>query len=155
MVVVLGLVLPRLRDPGRSEMLAQAHHLILTFRLLRSEAVLNGYTYRLNYDLDNQRYWVTVADQSADLQQFAEDMGSLAQPMRLESPVSITDVVLPALGAKVAHGQVYTVFYPDGEVDPTVIHLTSGKEAYTLWVNPMNKRLQETPGYREVDYSSG
>lgn len=155
MVVMFGLIIPRLGDPGRSELLAQGQRLVLTFRLLRSEAVLNGYTYRLNYDLDQQRYWVTVADQSADLQQFAEDIGALARPTQLHDPVTLLDVVLPTLAGKVARGQVYTTFYPDGSIDPTVIHLATRKESYTLWLNPMNGRLRMDPGYRKVDYANG
>jgi len=153
MAVILGLTLPRLRDPGRSELLAQSHRLVLTFRLLRSEAVLNGYTYRLNYDLDQQRYWVTPGDQSVDLADFARDTGALARGTQFQSPVGMLDVVLPTLGGKVSQGQIYTVFYPDGSVDPTVIHLANGREAYTLWLNPMNGRLNMDTGYREVEYA--
>ncbi len=153
LAVVLALTLPRLRDPSRAALMAQSHRLQLTFRLLRSEAILNGAAYRLNYDLDQQRYWVTAHDQSADLAEFAADIGALARGTRFESPIGITDVVLPTLAGKVAQGQIYTVFYPDGSVDPTVIHLASGREAYTLWLNPMNGRLQIDPGYREVEYA--
>jgi type II secretion system protein H len=153
MAVVFALVIPRLRDPGRTELEAQSHHLVLTFRLLRSEAVLNGNAYRLNYDLDQQRYWVTPGDASVDLAQFARDIGTLARGTRLERPVAILDVVLPTLAGKVAQGQIYTVFYPDGSVDPTVIHLANGRDAYTLWLNPMNGRLNMDAGYREVEYA--
>lgn len=153
MTVVFALVIPRLRDPGRTELEAQSHRLALTFRLLRSEAVLNGSAYRLNYDLDQQRYWVTAADNSADLAQFAQDIGNLARGTKLEDPVSMIDVVLPTLAGKIVQGQVYTVFYPDGSVDPTVIHLGNGRDAYTLWLNPMNGRLNADAGYREVQYS--
>jgi len=153
--VVLALTIPRLRDPGRSELLAQCRRLVLTFRLLRSEAVLNGRTYHLNYDLDQQRYWVTIADQSADLAEFARDMGALGRPTQLQNPVGMTDVVLPTLAGKIAQGQIYTVFYPDGSIDATVIHLASSKEAYTLWLNPMNGRLRMDPGYHEVEYGGG
>ena len=153
MVVVMALIIPRFRDPGRAELMAQSHRLQLTFRLLRSEAILNGVAYRLNYDLDQQRYWVTPHEQSADLGEFAQDIGSLARGTRLETPVGIMDVVLPTLAGKIAQGQIYTVFYPDGSVDPTVIHLASPREAYTLWLNPMSGRLQIDPGYRDVEYA--
>jgi type II secretion system protein H len=153
MAVVLALVVPHLRDTGHTELMAQSHRLQLTFRLLRSEAVLNGAAYRLNYDLDQQRYWVTPHEQSATLGEFAADIGSLARGTRLESPVSIADVVLPTLAGKVAQGQIYTVFYPDGSVDPTVIHLASPREAYTLWLEPMSGRLQIEPGYHDVEYA--
>jgi prepilin-type N-terminal cleavage/methylation domain-containing protein len=152
--VVLALTLPRLRDPGRSELSAQAHRLVLTFRLLRSEAALNGYAYRLNYDLDQQRYWVTPNEPGADLAEFARDAGSLARGTRLESPIQITDVVLPTLAGKISQGQIYTVFYPDGSVDPTVIHLANGRDAYTLYLDPMNGRLRLEPGYQEVNYGA-
>jgi prepilin-type N-terminal cleavage/methylation domain-containing protein len=151
-VVILALVVPRFRDPGRAALLAQSHRLQLTFRFLRSEAVLDGRTYRLNYDLDQQSYWVTIADQSADLAEFARDNGPLARRTQLENPVGITDVVLPTLAGKIAQGQIYTVFYPDGSIDPTVIHMANGREAYTLWLNPMNGRLNADPGYRDVEY---
>lgn len=151
-VVVLALLLPRLRDPGRSELEAQAHRLVLTFRLLRSEAVLNGYAYQLNYDLDQQRYWVTPGDASVDLAEFARDAGNLARGTKLPEPIGIADVVLPTLAGKVSQGQIYTVFYPDGSVDPTVIHIANGQYAYTLWLNPMNGRLTMDQGYREVEY---
>jgi hypothetical protein len=82
MAAVFALVIPRLRDPGRTELEAQSHHLVLAFRLLRSEAVLNGAAYRLNYDLDQQRYWVSPGDASIDLAQFARDIGALARGTR-------------------------------------------------------------------------
>ncbi len=154
MAAVFALVIPRLRDPGRAELEAQSHHLVLTFRLLRSEAVLSGNAYRLNYDLDQQRYWVTPGDAaSIDLAQFARDIGALARGVRLERPIAISDVVLPTLAGKVAQGQIYTIFYPDGSIDPTVIHLVNGRDAFTLWLNPMNGRLNMETGYREVEYS--
>jgi hypothetical protein len=152
MVVVMSLTLPRLRDPGRAELMSQSHRLVMTFRLLRSEAVLNSTSYRLNYDLDQQRYWVTPGEQ-VDLADFARDIGSLARGTKIETPVGIMDVVLPTLAGKVAQGQIYTVFYPDGSIDPTVIHLANGKEAYTLWLNPMNGHLRMDPGYHEVEYA--
>ena len=154
MMVVLALTIPRLRDPGRSELAAQAHHLALTFRLLRSEAALNGYAYRLNFDLDQQRYWVTPHEPGADLAEFARDAGSLAHGTRLQSPIGIADIVLPTLAGKVGQGQIYTVFYPDGSVDPTVIHLGNGRDWYTLYLDPMSGRMQTADGYREVDYGA-
>ena len=153
MAVILMLALPRLRDPGRAELLSQSKRLVNIFRLLRSEAVLNGYAYRLNYDLNTQRYWVT-ADESADLGDFVRELGPLARGTQLKDPVGIADIVLPTLAGKVNQGQIYTVFYPDGSIDPTVIHLATPNEAYTLWLNPMNGRLNVAAGYHDVEYAS-
>ena len=104
MGVVLTLTIPRLRDPGRAELMSQSKRLVNIFRLLRSEAVLNGYAYRLNYDLNAQRYWVT-ADESADLGDFVHELGSLARGTQLQDPVGMTDVVLPTLAGKINQGQ--------------------------------------------------
>jgi len=152
MAVVLMLAVPHLRDPGRAELMAQSKRLVNIFKLLRSEAVLNGYAYRLNYDLNAQRYWVT-ADASADLGDFVRELGQLARGTQLKEPVTIADVVLPTLAGKVNQGQIYTVFYPDGSVDPTVIHLATPREAYTLWLNPMNGRLNIAVGYHDVEFA--
>jgi prepilin-type N-terminal cleavage/methylation domain-containing protein len=146
--VVLALVLPRLQDSGHTELQAQAHRLQSMFRLLRSEAVLNGAAYRLNYDLDQQRYFITVDEPSGDI----DALGMLARPSTLADPVAITDIVLPTLVGKVAQGQIYTVFYPDGSIDRTVIHLGNGREFYTVYLDLMN-RLRMEPGYHEVEYS--
>lgn len=150
--VMLGLTLPKLRDRGRSEMESHANRIMQTFKLLRSEAVLNGHAYRLIYDLDQQRYWVMPEAQSVDLADFAVEMGSLARGTQIQAPVAITDVVLPTLAGKVAQGQIYTVFYPDGTVDPTVIHLTTGRQACTLYMDFMS-RMRRADGYQDVPHS--
>jgi prepilin-type N-terminal cleavage/methylation domain-containing protein len=151
--VMLTMVVPRFRDRSRAEMLAQAHRLELAFRLLRSEAVLNGYAFRLNFDLDQQRYWVTPHEaMTVDLADFAADIGSLARGTRLPPEVALTDVALPTLGAKVAGGQIFTVFYPDGSVDLTVIHLATAKESYTLWFEPRSQKLRGRTGYWDPSY---
>ncbi len=153
--VVLAMVVPKLRDPGRAELGAQSHRLQLAFKLLRSEAVLGGVGYRLNYDFDQQRYWVSPHDTGAgnvDLAKFAADIGSLASGTKLNGQIRLVDVSLPLSVGKVAQGQIYTVFYPDGTVDPTVIHLASPREAVTLWVSLGSSKLKNQPGYHDVAY---
>ncbi len=150
--IVIVIVMPRLRDPGKAEMQSQAHRLQMTFRLLRSEAVLNGAAYRLNYDLDRERYWVTPDEGGSDLADFAHSFGSLGRGTQIKDPVEIMDVDLPTLAGKIAQGQIFTVFYPDGSVDPTIIHIGDGRQAYTLYVNPMNGRLVFMNTYTNVSY---
>lgn len=151
--MVLALSIPRLRDSGRVELEAQSHRLAMTFKLVRSEAILQGIPFQINYDLDDQRYWVTSADPLGQEDTAASTLGPLARGSRLGPEVGIADVVLPAAGAKVSQGRIYTVFYPDGTVDPTVIHLASAKQAYTLYVDPMSSRLNMAPGYVMPNYS--
>jgi type II secretion system protein H len=152
--VVLALTIPRLRDSARVELETQSHRLAMTFKLVRSEAILQGIPFQINYDLDDQRYWVTSADPMGEGDTAAGTLGPLARGSRLGPEVGIADVVLPAAGAKVSQGRVYTIFYPDGTVDPTVIHLASSKQAYTLYLDPMNSRLKMAPGYVMPKYQA-
>lgn len=150
--VFVGLTIPRIRDPARQELQSQAKRLIMTFRLLRSEAILHEAAYRLNFDLDGQRYWITTADERADLNNVVTEIGSLARESRMPNSVTIRDVALPDIGVQVAQGEIYTEFYPDGTVYPTVIHLATERETITLHVDLMNNRLLMTPGYHEIRY---
>lgn len=152
LAIAVGVLVPRLRDPGRSELQAQARRLVMTFRLLRSEAVLHGLPFRLFYDLDAERYWITAEDGSDPFTQGVGTLGALAKGGAMPASVQITDVAFPMMGAKVSSGQVFTTFYPDGTIDPTVIHLATFKEAHTLFLDPMSSRLNSLPGYSDPRY---
>jgi type II secretion system protein H len=150
--VMVALTVPRLRDRGRTELESQGRRLAAVFRLVRSEAILSGSAYRVNYDLDAQRYWVTPEDATLGGADFIDDYRSLANGKVIEYPVGMIDVVLPTLAGKIVEGQIYTVFYPDGSIDPTVIHLATENDASTLWLDPIRSRLRVEWGYHEVSY---
>lgn len=151
--VVLGVVVPRLREPGQAELAAQARRLVMTFRLVRSEAVLHGTPFRLNYDLDEGRYWITSAEGEEGLEDGLGTLGNLARGTVLKDPVRFVDVSFPDLGASVSRGQVYTMFYPDGSIDITVVRLATQGQAYTLYVDPMKMKLVALEGNRELQFA--
>ncbi|HYD48074.1 MAG TPA: prepilin-type N-terminal cleavage/methylation domain-containing protein [Terriglobales bacterium] len=153
LAVTVGLMIPRFRDRSQQELESHAKRLIMTFRLLRSEAILHEATYRLNYDLDGERYWITTSDRRANLDNLVTELGSLARRTQLPELIEIRDVALPMHDVRVNQGEVYTEFYPDGTVDPTVIHLATERTAMTLFVDPMNNRLMMNPGYHEIPYN--
>lgn len=148
--IVLALAIPRLRSLSGAELSRQARRLSNTFRYLRSQAILTGRVYRLNYDVGLERYWVTIVNDCSDPGGVPED-GPLGRPVSLPDPVGISDIVLQGIG-KVQQGLVMTCFYPDGYIDPTVVHLDDGREAYTLYVNSLTGRAALTAGYFDVDY---
>jgi prepilin-type N-terminal cleavage/methylation domain-containing protein len=152
--IVIGMVVPRFRDNSHAELVAASRKLALTFRFLRHEAILNGRTYRLNYDIDQQRYWITSADEIDGEAAFQREDGLLARDVVLTPPVGISDIVLPLVGGKLQEGFAYTHFYPDGYVDLTVVHLDNGREAYTLWVDSLTGRVHVTAGYQDFDFSA-
>ncbi len=154
--VVLGLIIPRLRDQSHSELVSHARKLAVTIRFLRNEAILSGRTYRLNYDLDQQRYWATSADADTDPESsnFVRESGVLAKGVTLPPPVGISDVTLPLIAGKLQTGIAYTHFYPDGYVDLTILHIDNGQDAYTLRIDSLSGRVYLTAGYQDFDYAA-
>lgn len=148
---IVALVVPRFRDQSLAELQAQTRKLAATFRFLREEAILNGRVYRLNIDLDQQRYFVTEADLN---ESFRNTTGVLGRDVILPSTVQIADVDTPESGGKLYEGVALAHFFPDGFVEPTVVHLQNGQEFYTLYVaNSLSGRAHVAAGY--IDLGTG
>lgn len=152
--VILTFAIPRLRDPSAQELQSNVRKLATTFRFLRNEAVLNGRVYLLNYDLDQQRYWITseaAPDGSSgagvDVEQ---ELGLFARPTTLPNTVAFSDIVFQGVG-KLAQGQMFTRFYPDGYVEPTVVHMDNGRQATTLTIWPLTGQVSIYDGYRDFE----
>jgi len=149
--VVLVLVVPRFRDQSHAQLISQTRKLAATFRFLQQEAILNGRVYRLNFDLDQQRYFVTEADASDPEAEFQQAAGTLMRDVALPSTVQISDVNVPLSGGKVYEGVGWVQFFPDGYVDPSVVHLDNGQEVYTLYVDqPLTGRANVQSGYLDL-----
>jgi general secretion pathway protein H len=152
--IVLGLVVPRFQDRSRAELLSNVRRLAVTIHYLRDQAILDGRIYRLNYDLDQQRYWVTSVDEETGTDDYLPEEGTLGRGITLPSPVGISDVVLPLVAGKLYEGIAYTHFYPDGYVDLTVVHMDNGQDAYTLRIDSLTGRVYLTAGYQDFDFST-
>lgn len=146
---IVALVIPRFRDQSLAELQAQTRKLAATFRFLREEAILNGRVYRLNFDLDQQRYFVTEADLDEEFR--PTTTGVLSRDIILPSTVQIADVDTPQSGGKLYEGIALAHFFPDGFVEPTVVHLQNGQEFYTLYVaNGLSGRAHVSAGYIDL-----
>ena len=150
--VIVALVVPRFRDQSHAELVAQTRKLATTFRFLQHEAILNGRVYRLNFDLDQQRYFVTSAEgEEADMDAFTQETGILGRDVALPASMQIADVDVPMITGKLYEGIAFTHFYPDGYVDPTVVHLDNGQEVYTLYVaDGLTGRAYVAAGYLDL-----
>jgi general secretion pathway protein H len=151
--VIIALVVPKFRDQSHVELVSQTRKLATIFRFLQQEAVLNGRVYRLNFDLDQQRYFITSADADdetgGNFQQ--EHGGVIGKNVTLPASLQIADVDVPFIGGKLYEGVAFTHFYPDGSVEPTVVHLDNGQEAYTLYVpNGLTGRAYVSSGYLDL-----
>jgi prepilin-type N-terminal cleavage/methylation domain-containing protein len=150
LAVMLGVVVPRLRDTARARLESEVRKLAVTVRHIRHEAILNGRTYRLNYSIEDGRYWVTSADADDDFGAFLPESGILGRPVRLKSPVGFSDLVLPDTFGLVQEGYGFTDFHPDGWVDLTLLHLDNGQESYTVFVDSLTGQVSIAPGYHEL-----
>ena len=151
---VVALVVPRFRDPARQELQSQTRKLAATFRFLQEEAILNGRVYSINFDLDQQRYFVTEAD-IGDEGGSTHTTGILSRDVTLPSTVQIADVDTPQSGGKLYQGVALAHFFPDGFVEPTAVHLQNGQEFYTLYVaNSLTGRAHIAAGYIDLGASS-
>lgn len=155
-LLILGVMItfaaPRLRDPSTQELRSHVRRLATTFRFLRNEAILNGRIYLLNYDLDQQRYWITIEGVPGEVAPpVANELGLFADPVSLPNTVAFSDIVFQGIG-KLAEGQMFTRFFPDGYVEPTVVHMDNGREAFTLTVWPLTGQVNIYDGYRDFEF---
>jgi len=148
---VVALVVPRFRDQSLQELQSQTRKLAATFRFLQEEAILNGRVYRLNFDLDQQRYFVTEADLEDESAFKQTTTGVLSHDVILPSTVQIADVDTPESGGKLYEGVALAHFFPDGFVEPMAVHLQNGQEFYTLYVaNGLTGRAHVAAGYIDL-----
>jgi general secretion pathway protein H len=148
---VVALVVPRFRDQSLQELQSQTRKLAATFRFLQEEAILNGRVYRLNFDLDQQRYFVTEADLEDESAFTQTTSGVLSHDVILPSTVQIADVDTPESGGKLYEGVALAHFFPDGFVEPMAVHLQNGQEFYTLYVaNGLTGRAHVAAGYIDL-----
>lgn len=152
--IAAGLLVPQFTDRSHAELVSQTRRLAVTFRYLRQEAILAGRTYRLYYDLSQHTYWVASADQADDPQGFTPESGLFARPVALPPPVGFSDIVFLLTAGKLFEGIGWTDFYPDGFVDPTVVHLDNGTESYTLRIEPLTGSVHVTDHYQDFDYGA-
>ncbi|MEO8604823.1 MAG: hypothetical protein ABI629_19810 [bacterium] len=149
--VFMVMVVPKFQDQSRAQLISQTRKLAAIFRFLQQESILNGRVYRLNFDLDQQRYFVTAADAGDPEAGFMEEKGLVIRDVTLPSNVQISDINAPLTGGKVYEGIGWVQFYPDGYVDPSVVHLDNGQEVYTLYVDqPLTGRANVQSGYVDL-----
>jgi Tfp pilus assembly protein FimT len=137
MALMLTIATPYLSSLTGAQMRAQARELAGLTSYLYNEAQEQRAVYRLTFDLDANRYRTSRLDPSSPKPAFQPAAvpgsagGAIAQNVRLR------DVTIAGLGT-FKHGSVSCQFYPDGYVDPVVVHLIdSSGEVFTISLNPL------------------
>lgn len=149
-IVVLGVmalfVIPRLGEMGEANLKRSARHLTGMIRFLRDDAQAKKQIYRLNFDIQNNRYWADVLTITSDrTAEFKRLRSPLANEAGLSGRTTFREV-----RAGSHPDEPYILFTPDGWVEKTSIHLRDGDgRDFTLLVNPLTGSTELREGYVE------
>lgn len=145
--LLVTVLVPRLGGLESARLDASAKRLAALVRYLSGEAAFRGQTYRIHYDLDQQRYGVQILTPSQATKTFVADDSPLSQSVQLPPNVTFADIRVPSIG-RVSAGQVFTHFYPQGYTDPTVIHLRDQQSrTMTVIIPPITGEAAVYEGY--------
>jgi general secretion pathway protein H len=101
---------------------------------------------QLTFDMDTNRYYVTALDPYANEPLFLPYKEPGATPVMLPAGVRIRDVTVEGIGT-LARGTAHCLFYPEGYVDATIIHLRDDSgSVFTLRFAPLTGRVQIQQG---------
>ena len=117
-----------------------------TLRYTQSQAATTKLKHRLNIDVKENAFWVTVEKEKG---KFSRDPSSSGQAIYLPPGVIFLDVVHSERG-KVREGNAYVEFSPTGWAEECTIHLKkSEQEVFTIFVNPLGGKVEVAAGYLE------
>ena len=98
LAIAVTFVVPRLRDADSAALAAAPRVSRRRCAISTTRPRFAAAPMRLNLDLDEQAYWVTVLNDDPDEPEFVPDGSPLSRPTVLPDAVAFADVVLPALG---------------------------------------------------------
>lgn len=161
--LIMGLALPGIQSQYRYYIRATSRELAATFSYLYDTAILTQKTYRVAYDLDENKYWIESAAgemlispspeaeelrEEAQLKkkEFIRETGKLAKERKLGKGVTFKDVILRRYREPISAGIAYTYILPQGYIEETWIHLGDKRnQIYTIKVNSLTGRARIYP----------
>jgi len=117
-----------------------------SLRYAQSQAATTKQRYRLNMDVKENAYWISVEGEKGRFVREASPHGRFTY---LPAGVNFLDFYHPERG-KVREGAAYVEFSPTGWAEECTIHLQkSAKEVFTLFVHPLGGKVEVLAGYLE------
>ena len=140
-IFIIGLItaiaMPYLGSVRRAQLASQARRLAGRASYLFDEAQSRKLVLKLTFDLEHGAYFVSELDPYSPTPQFTLDQGSGFSRVKLPYGIAIRDVTVQGLGT-FSKGTASTLFYPDGYVDATTVHLVDRDGlVFTLSFNPV------------------
>ena len=130
LVALLGIVIPRF-DLGE-DLASTGRKMIGSLRSLQSLAMSIQKPIKLSFDLDQGSYWAVMIDGKEEKPLLD---ATWALPRKVPEDIRITDALAGAV--KKQSGRIDVMLYPNGRIDPTVLHLAdAGNRILGIAVDP-------------------
>ncbi len=144
--VMIALIAPRLGEIGEANLKRSARHLTGMIRFLHEESQAKKMEYRLQFDIQEGRYWPEAwALTSEKTRELRKAPSVIAGEGTLSGQVTFRDVK-----AGSHPDEPYIVFTPDGWVENAIIHLRDGSDRdFSLLVKPLTADTELREGYVE------
>ena len=141
---MLFLAVPSMRSVLMGDQLqAASRQIVGAARELRINAVREQLDYVLHFDMSRNRYWTYTADMTLEKR---DERQKLA--LSLPEGIRITDIYHVG-DAKKNEGDLETIFYRNGVVQPTVIHLSKDDQSMTIILEPFLSQVRIFDRYVE------
>ncbi len=147
-IMMIGLAMPKIRTTLLSDGLKRtALRMVGMASNLRDEAVREQRTYALHLDLARRQYWIGFARMTEEEQALARENAE-----KLPSDIQILDVWFKE-GGKVTEGETAILFFKQGYVQPSAIHLSADDgRRFTIVLSPFVGNVKVLEKY--VDFEN-
>lgn len=144
--LMLLIAVPRVRDAALTDSLkTTVNYINRAFRELKSTAVRSQVDYVIVIDFDEGLLYSHSTDMTPEAVYEQKKRG-----YRLPKDVKIADMYRPGRD-KISSGEGRIVFFRQGYVQPTIIHLARGEESFTLVLSPFMKEIKTYSRYIDFE----
>jgi general secretion pathway protein H len=124
LAAVLTITFPRMEGFFSGGYLkSTSRRLVGTIRYLHDRAATTGKRLCLCYDLDENEYWIEEENEEGEFEELKTVLG---RKEALPAGIEFLDIITPE--GKINSGQTLTLFFPQGYVTKSIIHLQNEKE---------------------------
>jgi prepilin-type N-terminal cleavage/methylation domain-containing protein len=146
MGLMITLAIPYLGGFHGAQLKSEARRLAGRATYLYEEASTQKVIYKMTFDLDNNGYYVTRLDPYGLQPKFLLFSAPWGYKVVMPPGLKLRDVSVEGIGGTKV-GSISCLFYPEGYVDATVIHLISvSGDVLTLNFNPLTGNVGITSG---------
>lgn len=141
MGLLLTLVTPYIGTFRTSLLKQEVRRLAGRANFLYDKASADKLVMKLTFDIEDNRYSVSQLDPYSAQRMFVPDMERGAEPVQLPPSVRLRDVTVEGIGT-LGKGAISALFYPEGYVDMTIIHLQDDLgHVFTVKLVPLTGRV--------------